>query len=267
MGRSACKLLLTLALALPVFAAEPAGQRVIKREVYTQPPPGVEQGQMRVIRRTYRTVDPKEAEAAKETGAAQTLPLQAPAAPAAAAQTQSGYRYFVGAGLGFIQRERTVVLDSKNSGDTLNLGGRQVVADGTSYSLTQDKSETTPELEVGFYGGDWDYLGGKMTLYGDFVELSAFAGMRFHRVKVMGSTPYLQGMAGIGYDGISGILPDNLTLGLAAGIERALSGDYLTLNAALSYQHRFWQKLEMSYGDEYWRDSEVGLRLGVRYAF
>lgn len=268
MGRTALKLLLIGALASPLWAAEPdQSQRVIKRQVYTQPPAGIEEGKVRVIRRVYKKVDPQ-APAPAQTQAPQ-VQLPEPAQPAAAgsAQEKSGYRYFVGAGFGLIMRDRTVVLESKNTGDTLDLGGRSVVADGTSYSLTQDESETAPELELGFYGGDWDYFGGKMTLYGDFVELSVFAGMRFHQVKISGFTPYLQAMAGAGYDGINGLLPDNLTLGLSAGGERKISGDYLSGYAALSYQHRFWQKLQMSYGDEYWRDSEIALRAGVRYAF
>lgn len=274
MRRTGLILLLTALTALSVSAAEPEGQRVIKRQVYTQPPVGVDEGKVRVIRRIYRKVDesaqpepqPKEETQAIDPAKAWEPPAQTPKAVAPVEETKK-YRYFVGAGFGFVQRERSIVIDSKNNGDTLDLGGRQVTADGTSYSVTQDESESAPELEMGFYGGTWDYFGGKMTLYQDFAELSAFAGMRFHRVKMGSFTPYLQGMAGIGYDGVDGALPDNLTLGLAAGVEKALSGDYLTLNLALSYQHRFWQKLEMEYGDEYWRDSEVGIRGGVRYAF
>ena len=276
MGRTALGFLLLFALVLPALAVEASQPQVTKRKVYTQPPAGVDSSRVRVIKRVYRKLSPEEMKAKNQEEAekpAAAEKWEPPVRPAKAAVqpeqnlTKSGYRYFVGAGFGLIQRDRTIVIDSVDSGESLDLGGRIVRADGTSYSVTQDESESAPELELGFYNGDWDYFGGKMTLYGDFVELSAFAGMRFFQVQLARFTPYLQGLAGIGYDGISGVMPDNLTLGLTVGGERRLSGDYLMMNIALSYQHRFWQKLEMSYGDEHWRDSEIALRAGLRYAF
>jgi hypothetical protein len=244
-------------------------RKVTHRRVYTEPPT---EGPYRVIRRIYRPVKPEEARSqppakpvARPDSKEATTPQERRVLPPEV--TKPKHRYFVGAGFGYVMRERSVVVDTIDNGERIDVGGRIEEADGSSYSLTQDESELSPSLELGVLGGVGNYYGAKLTLYQEFVEFSGFAGMRLEPVFFKGFTPYLQSMVGIGYESFSGLSPDNLTLGVGLGVDHMLVGDRLLFNLMLSYQHRFWQGYKKSYGTEHWRDSEVGLLGGFRYAF
>lgn len=237
-------------LFLMVFGFVYANQTVTNsRNVITTPPPEATKEGYKVIKRVYRVV---------ETNSSATKEEKI---------TKPKYNYFVGIGAGIISRERSVVVESKNSGDTIDLNGRRVVADGTNYSMTKSENEAVPEVEVGISSTDLIFYGAKVTLYKDFTELALFSGARFKNASLWDFTPYLQGVAGIGYDKAKTITPDNLTVGVFGGVEKFIKDDFLSINILLSYQHRYWQKIEMSYGDEYWRDNEIGAKIAVRYAF
>lgn len=240
-------------------------RKVTYRRVYTEPPT---EGPYRVIRRIYRPVKPEEARSEPPAKAlpSATSSQEATKKPEPEAK-EPRRRYFVGAGFGYVMRERSVVVDTHNNKERIDVGGRIEEADGTSYSMTRDESELSPAVELGVLGGVGNYYGAKLTLYQEFVELSGFAGMRLEPVVLKGFTPYLQSMVGIGYEGFSGLAPDNLTLGIGLGVDHALIEDQLQFNLMLSYQYRFWQGYKKSYGSEHWRDSEIGLLGGFRYAF
>ncbi len=240
-------------------------RKVTHRRVYTQPPP---EGEYRVIRRIYRPVAPQEAQSQPPAEpVVSTKERSKPATPEKRPETKPSYRYFVGAGFGYVARERSIVVETQDTAQRIDVGGRIEEADGTSYSFTQDESELSPAVEIGIWGGSGNYYGAKMTLFQEFVELSGFAGMRLEPIAFKGFIPYLQSMVGVGYESFSGIEPDNLTLGMGVGVDHALSADRLTFNLMLSYQYRFWQGYKKSYGTEYWRDSELGVLGGFRYAF
>lgn len=231
-----------------IFATALQAQNApIKRNVLTTPPPETSKAGYKVIKRVYRvSADQNSTEEAKK-------------APK--------YNFFAGVGASYIMRERSVVIDTKNTGDTLRLDNRLVVADGSTYSTTSDEREFVPELEIGMASTADIFYGAKVTLYKEFVEAAIFTGIRFDKVNLGGFVPVVQVLGGIGYSDTDQLTPDNLTIGVFGGIEKALKDDFLTLNVSASYQHRYWQQLNTSYGKEYWRDNEIGIRASLRYAF
>lgn len=217
----------------------------ITRDLITTPPPEASRSGYKVIKRVYRVVENNTTEPEKE----------------------QSKRFFVGAGAGFSVVDRSIVIDSENSGAIIELDGKDVVADGSNYSMTQTKRYAVPSLEIGFNKTDILFYGTKLGIYKDFTELSVFGGARFENVAFYGFTPMMQVQGGIGYKKIKGAAPDNLTVAVIGGAEKFIKGNYLSIGTFLSYKHRYWQKIKMNYGTEYWRDNEIGASVVARYLF
>lgn len=238
---------IVLPLLITTTALLAKGQPITDRDLLKTPPPEASKSGYKVIKRVYKVVD-------KNATAEVTPPKQK-------------YSYFVGASASFVNRERTVIVESKNTGDAINLNGQIVAANGTNYSMTTTDSELMPELEVGISSNDVVFYGVKLGLYEEFTELSIFSGIRFKNASYYNFTPYLQIGAGVGYKTTDGIEPDNLVIGGLAGVERFIKGDYLSFTLSASYKHVYWQEVDMPYGHEYWRDNEIGAKVAVKYAF
>ncbi|MDR2033266.1 MAG: hypothetical protein LBP89_01355 [Helicobacteraceae bacterium] len=222
--------------------------RIIRREYQSATPPSASQKpsdpNALVIRRVYRRIDQN------------------------AIDGEKSFNLFAGASFDVFRRDRKIEIKTKNNGDLIKVGSRYETANGDSHSFSEKSDETAPNIEIGLLGGGDIYYGGRLGMIDDFAELSAFAGVRFQNASIASFTPYLQAAAGAGYEDFKdGIAPDNLSLSIGAGVERTLIGESLSVSLCVFYRHRFWQRLEKRYGDEYWRDGETGASVGVRYAF
>ncbi|MDR2151908.1 MAG: hypothetical protein LBO72_03720 [Helicobacteraceae bacterium] len=240
-------LLLISFLATTLLADAP---RVLKREFLSDQPPLAsdkpDDENARVIRRVYRKIEQPETAIAK----------------------QSGFGVFIGGGADFVYRKREIEIKTKNNGDVIKVGKRLESANGANYTINDDSDEIAPSVEIGFLGGERFYYGAKLDLLEDFFEVSAFGGAKFEQASIASFVPFLQAAIGAGYEDFhSGVEPNNLSLSARIGCERSFLSENLTLNLSVFYRYRFWQKLEKHYGDEYWRDREIGGGIGARYAF
>ncbi|MDR0664689.1 MAG: hypothetical protein LBF86_04110 [Helicobacteraceae bacterium] len=222
--------------------------RVIKREYVSDRPPTLgdkpTDENLRVIRRVYSKIDQNQTKA------------------------ESRYGIFVGVGADFVYRKRDVEIKTKNNGDIVKVGSRFETANGATYKTDEDSDELAYNIELGFFGGKELYYGAKLGILEDFVEISAFGGVRFKETAIASFVPYAQAAIGAGYEDFqSGAEPNNLSVLVSAGVERSIISDNLFVSASIFCRYRLWQKLEKHYGDEYWKDREIGGGIGARYAF
>ncbi|MDR2638337.1 MAG: hypothetical protein LBC09_00695 [Helicobacteraceae bacterium] len=238
--------IIVIALLAQSLAAEP---RVLKREYIAAPPNAYEKPDdenARVIRRIYRKIDQNDSGAIAPKGGG----------------------FFAGASFDYFSRDRKIEVKTNNGGDIVKIGSRYARANGATYSTDERQNEGAANAEIGFLGGETLYYGAKLGLLDDFAEFSVFGGASFKDASFAECVPFLQTAFGVGYEDFEGgIAPDNLSLSVGAGLERAVISDRLSLRLAVFYRYRVWHKLEKRYGDEYWKDGETGASLGFRYIF
>ena len=248
-----------------LFAAEPE-----RRIFYTDTPPsavtppadlGKQNPNVKVIRRVYRLQDQNGTSGTGGAGGTSG------AGGINGAASAVGYRYFVGVGGEFLRRERTINIKTNNSGRNVDVGDAVRLADGSTYTMSKNSNESFANAELGIVRGGEGYYGVKLGFLDDFVELSLIGGYRMQKVELAGFVPFLEVAGSIGYEDSDGFTPDNLAIGVYAGADRKILGDYLYLKISAFYKHRYWQNLEMVYGDEDWQDNEIGLGAGLRYLF
>lgn len=183
------------------------------------------------------------------------------------AAAREPYRYFVGVGAQIVKRDRKITIASYNNKDKIDIGGDLYPANGRTYHYAKRENGAAALLEAGFVSTQPYYYGLRFSLFDDFATLGATVGASFERVSIAAFTPFVEIGGGVGYENLDGAKPDHLTVGIEAGLEKTVVGDYLLLRLSALYNYRYWQTLEEHYGNEYWRDHELGASLRLRYLF
>ncbi|MDR0746487.1 MAG: hypothetical protein LBE89_01200 [Helicobacteraceae bacterium] len=182
-------------------------------------------------------------------------------------KTEPAYHFFVGAGFELFSRRRTVTVESKKTLDNFSIFDKKYPADGETYRGTQSENESSVTAEIGVLSGGEFYYGAKLGYYDDFTQLSAIIGKRLEDAEFLGFTPKIEAELGIGYDDFDSAEPDNFSLGVFAGVQRALTNRNLFLDCRLFYRHRWWSEIGRVFGDEEWQDGEAGAAAALRYLF
>ncbi|MDR3162726.1 MAG: hypothetical protein LBT81_02565 [Helicobacteraceae bacterium] len=233
-----------LLLLTALIATTASADQVQIRRFTTDTPPSAEipSGGVKVIRRVYTRIGD-------------------------ANRTEPPYHFFAGAGFELFSRKRTITVDSKKTRDNFSIFGKKYPADGETYKGTQSENESSVTAEIGVLSAGEFYYGAKLGYHNDFTQLSAIAGKWLENTEFLSFTPKIEAEIGIGYDDFDSAAPDNFSLGVFAGAEKAITNRGLFLDIRLFYRHRWWSTIDRVFGDEEWQDNEAGAAAALRYLF
>ena len=197
---------------------------------------------------------------------AQVLPSLPETAKEKTKQEES--RLFVEVASGVNYLERTVTIETKNTGQTIMVGDNVVYANGIDYAIVDKETQVPLEISIGMAYAPNHFYRVSYLMMEDIGEWSVTAALPLSDQLSgwWGVWPYLSGSIGIGYSDFDEFTPDSVSVGVFSGVVRELEGNW-QINGSLGYMQRFWRTVEGTYGDETWRDGEVRLRIGARYCF
>jgi len=180
--------------------------------------------------------------------------------------------YFAGLEFGRTQLSRAVILNSKNTGETLyrsDNGNELGIANGQTFNFNQSLQYSRLSMTAGFQErktGDFYQVSYYTNdLVQDILFTLGYSYKKFGYKYMYGGIPFLKIDAGFGHTGTSNGLPTNFTLGLGVGAYKNVMN--FQLKAGFAYQKRNWFYLEKNIGTEKWEDSETTLYGGISYLF
>ena len=181
-------------------------------------------------------------------------------------------RYYAGVEFGKTNLSRSVILNSKSTGDELyqSDSGKYIgVADGSTYEYNQGLNYDRLAIVGGFQErktGDFyqvSYYTNDMVQ--DILFTLGYSYKKFGYKYLYGSIPFLKIDAGFGHTGTTNGMPTNYSLGLGVGAYKNLKN--YQFKGAFAYQKRNWFYLDKDIGKEKWEDTETTFYIGVSYFF